>query len=124
VIQTGTSAQSAGGTDRLSARRQLVIEIIGIHEKVGTDLFLIVDTACHSAPLSGGIERRQQYRRQNGNNSDDYQQFDQSKTGLSVLFDGRRKHVFTHCIIILFLFTAQSMPVCLFYYTIQNQKKQ
>ena len=43
------------------------------------DLTEIGNTRCLSAAGAGGIERRQQYRRQNGDDGDDDQKFDKCK---------------------------------------------
>ena len=60
---------------------QVVTSLIirGVLLDSGAELLEIVDTACPSAPFSGSIECRKQYRRQNGNDGNNHEKFDQGK---------------------------------------------
>ena len=65
--------------DRIVAPWDVTVVIIRIHQQGNAHLMQIAQTVCPFSRLLRPCQRRQQHRRQDSNDGDDYQQFDQGE---------------------------------------------
>ena len=83
------AAQSVGG--RGHGNRQVTVFLHGVRHQGGSELFEIRRTGDRLAPRPGFVQRRQQHRRQNGDDSDHYKDNLSNILICSILAMTRRK---------------------------------